>query len=618
MKKFSTKRAVLACAAITMAAGSAFGDPAMDLLIERELHVDRYELVDLELPGAIGNGFTVGLDLGGELVQVEMLPFSVRSPSFRVLVDDGTEIREVDAPESRTLRGFGLTHPDVVSAASLSDTGLTGLFIVPGPGGEGGTTWVVQPLLDLTDEAPFGRHVLYRADDTFELPYKCGVDHENPEEFMPHRLAHQDAAQPESPEPQPETPMPRSGMLLADIAYDFDFQGYQWAGSSVSESVARTEAIQNAVTLIYERDTDITYDITEIIVRTSSASNPYTTNNAGNLLVQFRNHWNGNHNSVPRDVAHLLTGRNTGGTLGVAYLGVICQRNSAYGLSRLTWTNNFNLRISVVAHELGHNWNAPHCNGASPCNIMCSGINGCNGVGLPNFAPVSVNTITSFRNTRTCLTPTGPVAPTSLPITDTFPAGSLNPSVWGDFEGASIVFPLGATPPAGSTVMRLTLNQFAETVPLALESAGTDVVVEFAWSSFSMEAGKSLRVDVSDSSGNFTEIGAIVADGSFPSAYTYESFAIPANLLNDGGTVRFRAQVADTSDVWYVDDLYIGEPVTPACPPDLNGDGVVDADDFFLFLQLFAAGDPAADFNNDGVIDADDFFAFLGAFAAGC
>ncbi|TVS05122.1 MAG: hypothetical protein EA423_07000 [Phycisphaerales bacterium] len=54
------------------------------------------------------------------------------------------------------------------------------------------------------------------------------------------------------------------------------------------------------------------------------------------------------------------------------------------------------------------------------------------------------------------------------------------------------------------------------------------------------------------------------------------------------------------------------------CPPDLNGDGVVDADDFFLFLQLFAAGDMRADFNNDGVIDADDFFAFLNAFAQGC
>ncbi len=58
--------------------------------------------------------------------------------------------------------------------------------------------------------------------------------------------------------------------------------------------------------------------------------------------------------------------------------------------------------------------------------------------------------------------------------------------------------------------------------------------------------------------------------------------------------------------------------IAPTCRPDLNGDGVVDADDFFLFLQLFAAGDARADFNNDGVIDADDFFAFLNAFAAGC
>ncbi len=54
------------------------------------------------------------------------------------------------------------------------------------------------------------------------------------------------------------------------------------------------------------------------------------------------------------------------------------------------------------------------------------------------------------------------------------------------------------------------------------------------------------------------------------------------------------------------------------CIPDLNGDGVVDADDFFLFLQLFADGDSRADINNDGVIDADDFFAYLGLFAAGC
>ncbi|MCC5786028.1 MAG: hypothetical protein JJU33_04925 [Phycisphaerales bacterium] len=56
----------------------------------------------------------------------------------------------------------------------------------------------------------------------------------------------------------------------------------------------------------------------------------------------------------------------------------------------------------------------------------------------------------------------------------------------------------------------------------------------------------------------------------------------------------------------------------PTCPADLNNDGVVDADDFFLFLHFFAAGDPRADINNDGVIDADDFFDYLNLFAQGC
>ncbi len=58
--------------------------------------------------------------------------------------------------------------------------------------------------------------------------------------------------------------------------------------------------------------------------------------------------------------------------------------------------------------------------------------------------------------------------------------------------------------------------------------------------------------------------------------------------------------------------------IGPVCIADMNGDGVVDADDFFLFLSLFAAGDSRADINADGIIDADDFFAFLTEFAAGC
>jgi len=51
---------------------------------------------------------------------------------------------------------------------------------------------------------------------------------------------------------------------------------------------------------------------------------------------------------------------------------------------------------------------------------------------------------------------------------------------------------------------------------------------------------------------------------------------------------------------------------------------VVDANDFFAYLGLFADGDAAADLTGapdggpDGVIDANDFFEYLSLFSAGC
>ncbi len=78
------------------------------------------------------------------------------------------------------------------------------------------------------------------------------------------------------------------------------------------------------------------------------------------------------------------------------------------------------------------------------------------------------------------------------------------------------------------------------------------------------------------------------------------------------------------------------------CPGDLTGSSnpndpsygvpndIVDADDFFFYLDLFVSGDPAADLTGssnpqdpaygipNGVIDADDFFFYLDLFVQGC
>ncbi|TVS08208.1 MAG: hypothetical protein EA423_02025 [Phycisphaerales bacterium] len=94
------------------------------------------------------------------------------------------------------------------------------------------------------------------------------------------------------------------------------------------------------------------------------------------------------------------------------------------------------------------------------------------------------------------------------------------------------------------------------------------------------------------------------------------SFTLPAGVLDSCGTFVWTVDAENPSGTTGAQQG--SESFVIPSPADLTGDGIVDADDFFLFLQLFAAGDPRADFNNDGVIDADDFFAFLTAFAAGC
>jgi hypothetical protein len=42
------------------------------------------------------------------------------------------------------------------------------------------------------------------------------------------------------------------------------------------------------------------------------------------------------------------------------------------------------------------------------------------------------------------------------------------------------------------------------------------------------------------------------------------------------------------------------------CDPDLNGDGVVNAQDLARLKQLFFRADPDADLNGDGVVNAVD------------
>ena len=58
--------------------------------------------------------------------------------------------------------------------------------------------------------------------------------------------------------------------------------------------------------------------------------------------------------------------------------------------------------------------------------------------------------------------------------------------------------------------------------------------------------------------------------------------------------------------------------VPGGCAVDLNGDGVVNTQDFLLFLNLWTSSDETADWNGDDTINTQDFIAYLNDWVAGC
>jgi len=107
---------------------------------------------------------------------------------------------------------------------------------------------------------------------------------------------------------------------------------------------------------------------------------------AGNNLIQpgFRQFMRtGAGSSLPfQGLAHLFTGRNLdGSTVGIAYVGVLCSRSAGYGVDQDL--NSETTSALVFAHEVGHNFNAPHdgevgraCEDETFRGIMNPSING--------------------------------------------------------------------------------------------------------------------------------------------------------------------------------------------------------------------------------------------------
>jgi hypothetical protein len=111
-------------------------------------------------------------------------------------------------------------------------------------------------------------------------------------------------------------------------------------------------------------------------------ADPFTREDPNELLDELRRWRRNNPEQLALGLTHLMTGRNmTGETVGIAYMGTVCRGDSAASLSE--GTRSTTTAALIAAHEIGHNFNAPHdgeaggaCETAPRTFLMAPRLNG--------------------------------------------------------------------------------------------------------------------------------------------------------------------------------------------------------------------------------------------------
>jgi hypothetical protein len=202
-----------------------------------------------------------------------------------------------------------------------------------------------------------------------------------------------------------------------EIALVADYEYYQEHGAN---SAADMQNILNQIDGIYQAELGVTLHVAGTVVFTTS-SDPFSSTTDPSALLQEFSNYRSSTSGVAHTagLAHLFTNRDiASNVIGIAWLGVLCNNYYGTGLSQDFTSENKSL-VLLTAHEIGHNFNAPHDNqSGSACGSTSFGyiMNPWVSTSLAlQFSSCSKNQIASEVSDASCLsTVTGgtPVAPT--------------------------------------------------------------------------------------------------------------------------------------------------------------------------------------------------------------
>ena len=461
--------ALAVCAAAAFAVQWTRAVRAQDEDGRERLHADvsrafeRFDALELDPTAALKSVRQSGelaLQTAHGRLELELEPFDVRADHWRgVVVGEGGVVTEMERAPLNTFSGKVRGEPRSEVRLVLDGEKVEGLIV------SGGEVYYVEPAGQYSAAAARGDHVLYAASSVKDHEAgECGVTLAEEVAAESSRVRSNAAlSAPASEDPNVEkifAPRP-----VLELATEADFEYFQLArfGGSTAAAQQQINQIVTMVDGVYAAQTGV--NITISFSRVWSNSNdPYTLTESSAALNELRTAYNGSFAPAAppaRDLTHMWTGKDLdGSTIGIAYLSVVCASSSfSYGISQEF--GNDSQKISLTAHEIGHNFSAQHPNqqgvgGDCAVSIMNSSI-----TSSTNFCQFSRDQVTAHTvNNNSCLTrQTQPGCNYALSTSSTsfgVGGGSINVGVstsggcvWDVAEGASWLTVTAGAPGSG-------------------------------------------------------------------------------------------------------------------------------------------------------------------------
>jgi hypothetical protein len=196
--------------------------------------------------------------------------------------------------------------------------------------------------------------------------------------------------------------VPTKQLSLALVG-DFEFATFAFGGGLTPEAAAT--ARMNIVDGIFSSQVGVRIDV-GLTTMFRDANDPFTATSSTTALDELADWRSRTPAQTARGLTHLMTGKDLdGNTVGIAFVGALCRTRSSSGLSQGTLMTS--LAALVAAHEIGHNFGAPHdgqsdgaCAATPPNFLMAPQLNN-----VDQFSDCSLAQMAPIVAAASCLTP---------------------------------------------------------------------------------------------------------------------------------------------------------------------------------------------------------------------